>query len=370
MRSSFILDSPVGRALQTLMEGEKVRGKRDRTAPHHPPYQQPFSPSIECATMAPEEKTRPDRNPSLIPRPTTIVEAPRLAARLGVDLFLAIETFQETGSFKFRAAANVAASVPNEILLAASSGNFGQALARAAKLAGKRAIIVMPDTSARVKVEAVRDNGGEVVFVDTQRETRASKVAEVFAQHPDAYLGSAYDDPLVIAGNATLGHELAALARAGQAFDAVVVPLGGGGLTAGIVEGLRESGWRADVWGAEPLLANDGAQSLRAGRIVRTATEGKTIADGARVQALGQRNWEILKDGLAGIVEVAEDEIREGVRLLSALANVKAEPTGALPTGALLTAPERFQGRRVCCVVSGGNVDPQVYLEILSGTPA
>jgi len=317
--------------------------------------------------MAPDATTNPKRNPALTPRPTTIVEAPRLAARLGVDLFLAVETFQETGSFKFRAAANVAASVANQILLAASSGNFGQALARAATLAGKRAIIVMPESSAKVKVEAVRGYGGEVVFVDTSRETRASKVAEVFAEHPDAYLGSAYDDPLVIAGNASLAHELAASAQAGRPFDAVVVPLGGGGLTAGMVQGLRQAGWRADVWGAEPLLANDAALSLRAGTIVRSATEGATIADGARVQALGLRNWEILKDGLAGIIEVGEEEIGEGVRLLSALANVKAEPTGALSTGALLTSPERFRGQRVCCVVSGGNVDPQVYLEILSG---
>ena len=317
--------------------------------------------------MAHESDAASGRNPALTPRPTTIDEAPRLAARLGVDLFLAVETFQQTGSFKFRAAANVAANVPNETLIAASSGNFGQALARAAALAGKRAIIVMPATSAQVKVDAVRSFGGEVVFVDTQRETRAAKVAEVFAQHPDAYLGSAFDDPLVLAGNASLGHELAALALAGRPFDAVVVPLGGGGLTAGMVQGLREAGNAAEVWGAEPLLANDGAQSLRAGHIVRSEKEGATIADGARTLALGTHNWAILQHGLAGIVEVGESEIREGVRLLSALANVKAEPTGALTTGAVLTAPDSFRGKTVCCVVSGGNVDPQVYLEILSG---
>ncbi|MEO8277793.1 MAG: threonine/serine dehydratase, partial [Thermoanaerobaculia bacterium] len=317
--------------------------------------------------MSSSSTTASPKNPALRPRPTTIVEAPRLAARLGVDLFLAVETFQETGSFKFRAAANVAANVPNEILLAASSGNFGQALARAAKLAGKRAIIVMPDISAQVKIDAVREFGGEIVFVDTSRETRAAKVAEVFDQHPDAYLGSAYDDPFVISGNASLGHELAALAQAGRPFDSIVVPLGGGGLTSGMVTGLRDAGWKADVWAAEPLLANDGARSLRAGHIVRNETEGATIADGARTQALGNRNWEILKDGLAGVIEVDEDQIREGVRLLSALANVKAEPTGALPTGALLAAAEKFSGQRVCCVVSGGNVDPKVYLEILSG---
>jgi threonine dehydratase len=303
---------------------------------------------------------------SLRPKPTTIVEAPRLARHLGIDLWIATETFQETGSFKFRAAANVAANVPHPILLAASSGNFGQALARAATLAGKRAIVVMPDRSAKVKIDAVRENGGEVVFVDTARETRAAKVAEVAARHPDAYLGSAYDDELVIEGNASLGRELAALAANGRPFDAVITPVGGGGLASGLVRGLRESGNAGEVWGAEPLLANDAARSLREGVLVKQEREGDTLADGARTLSLGARNWEILKDGLAGIVEVAEPEIRSAVRLHAELANLKCEPTGALSLGALLTDPERFRGRRVALVVSGGNVDPGLYAGLLA----
>ncbi len=304
---------------------------------------------------------------ALTPRPTTVIDAPRLSRRLGIDLFLASETFQETGSFKFRAAANVAANVPHPVLLAASSGNFGQALARAATLAGKRAVIVMPDRSAKVKVEAVRDYGGEVVFVDTARETRAAKVAETHAKYPEAYLGSAYDDEHVIEGNASLGRELAALATGGREFDIVVAPVGGGGLTSGLVRGLRDSGHGASVFGAEPLLANDAARSLRAGQLVKLEREGDTIADGARTLSLGERNWAILKDGLAGIVEVGEAEIRAGVRLLSELANLKAEPTGALAIGALLGSPETFRGRRACCVISGGNVDPAAYLGVLAG---
>ena len=302
---------------------------------------------------------------ALRPKPTTIIEAPRLAKRLGIDLFIATETFQETGSFKFRAAANVAASVPNPVLLAASSGNFGQALARAATLAGKRAIIVMPDRSAKVKIEAVRDNGGEVVLVDTARETRAAKVAEMAAKNPEAYLGSAYDDEHVIEGNASLGRELAALAKS-RPFDAVIAPIGGGGLTSGLVRGLRDQGNSAEVWGAEPLLANDAARSLREGKIVRNEREGDTLADGARTLSLGATNWAILKDGLAGIVEVAESEIRAAVRLHFQLANLKCEPTGALSLGALLTAPERFRDKRVCLVVSGGNVDPALYASLLA----
>jgi threonine dehydratase len=121
------------------------------------------------------------------------------------------------------------------------------------------------------------------------------------------------------------------------------------------------------VVGAEPLLANDAARSLRAGHIVANDAEPQTIADGARTVSVGQHNWAVLKDGLAGIVEVPEENIKEGVRLLFSLANLKAEPTGALSIGALLTEPDRFRDRAVCCVVSGGNVDPQVYKDMLIG---
>lgn len=305
-------------------------------------------------------------SPALRPllRPTTVVRAPRLARRLGVDLFLATETFQETGSFKFRAGANVALSVPHPAVVTASSGNFGQALAAGCALAGKRAIVVMPATSSRVKIEAVRERGGEVVFVDTGVQSRASKVAEVMAAHPEAYLASAYDDDLVIAGNSTLGEELAEL---GEAFDTVLAPVGGGGLTSGLATGLRRGGHPAALWGAEPQLANDATRSLAAGELLACPAEAQTLADGARTLSLGRRNWEILRAAISGIVEVPEEAIAEAVRLLFLFANLKAEPTGALPVGALLTRPEPFRGRRVCCVVSGGNVDPGVYARLLAG---
>jgi threonine dehydratase len=145
-----------------------------------------------------------------------------------------------------------------------------------------------------------------------------------------------------------------------------VAPVGGGGLTSGILTGLRRAGREAiKVIGAEPALANDAARSLREGRIVANETEPQTLADGARTVSLGRHNWPILKDGLAGIVEVPEENIVRAVRLLFELANLKAEPTGALSLGALLTDPERFAGRSVCSVISGGNVDTAVYRELL-----
>lgn len=297
-------------------------------------------------------------------RPTTIIEAPRLSKLLGVTVTIASEAFQHTGSFKFRAAYNVASRVHEKKIIAASSGNFGQAMAYACSLLGKSCTVVMPATSAQVKIDAVREYGGEVDLIDVNQTSRVARVAELAAASPDSYVASAFDDPLVIGGNASLGEEVAAL---GRAFDVVVAPVGGGGLTSGLITGIRTSRRDIQVVGAEPLLANDAARSLRAGHIVTNKAEPQTIADGARTVSVGQHNWAILKDGLGGIVEVPEENIKEAVRLLFSLANLKAEPTGALSIGALLTEPERFRGRSVCCVVSGGNVDPQVYKDILTG---
>jgi threo-3-hydroxy-L-aspartate ammonia-lyase len=296
-------------------------------------------------------------------RPTTIIRAPRLTKRLGADVIIASETFQTTGSFKFRAAYNVASRVPQNTLITASSGNFGQALACACSMLGKSCIVVMPTTSAKVKVEAVREFGGQVELVDIRVQSRAQRVAQISDLHPEAYVASAYDDPLVIEGNASLGREIAAL---DYKFDDVVVPIGGGGLSSGIVKGICQSGKKISVLGAEPLLGNDAARSLEAGKIISNETEPQTIADGARTVSLGEHNWAILKDGLEEIVEVPEENIVEGVKLLFELANLKAEPTGALSIGALLSDPKLFRDRSVCCVVSGGNVDPAVYTKILS----
>ena len=291
-------------------------------------------------------------------RPTTIIEAPRLSKRLGARVVVASETFQLTGSFKFRAAYNVALQVPHDHIIAASSGNFGQALAYACTLTGKRCTVMMPDNSARVKVEAVRDYGATVDLIDVRDISRSARVQQLAEADGEAYIASAYDDPHVIDGNSTLGDELLAL---GRRFDAVLVPLGGGGLLAGILQSFARAADASQVFGAEPTLANDAARSLREGRLILNDSEPQTIADGARTVSLGHHNWAIIRKHVAGIIEVSEDRIREGVRLLYGLANLKVEPTGALAIGALLEAPDQFADRDICCVVSGGNVDPAVY---------
>jgi len=306
--------------------------------------------------------------PSVLPalkealQPTTIIEAERLSKRVGASVTIATETFQHTGSFKFRAAYNVAATVPQRQIVAASSGNFGQGLAAACARLGKTCTIVMPETSARVKIDAVREYVGTVDLIDVRKKSRAERVRELALEQRDAYVASAYDDPLVIEGNATLGTELA---KCGHVFDFIVAPIGGGGLTAGILTGLRAAGCQTPLVAAEPMLANDAARSLRAGRIIANETEPQTIADGVRTVSVGQHNWAILREGLSRIIEVSEEQIKEAVRLLFSLVNLKSEPTGALSLAALLAEPEFFRERSVCCVVSGGNVDAELFRQIL-----
>lgn len=298
-------------------------------------------------------------------RPTTFIESDKLKKHLNLDVTVASETFQITGSFKFRAAYNLALNVPNDEIVTASSGNFGQALACACEILGKKCMVVMPETSAKVKIEAVKSYGATVDLVDVKKVGREERVQQILDTMPNAYKASAYDDSWVIEGNSTLGKEVANYAN----FDAVIVPVGGGGLSSGIVKGLCQIGSSIKVFGAEPLLGNDASRSLQAGEIVANESEPMTIADGARTLSLGKQNWAILKDGLSEIIEVSDEQIAEAMRLYFGLANLKCEPTGALSLGAILENPDEFAGKKVCLIVSGGNVDTEVYRNIISQSP-
>ncbi len=295
-------------------------------------------------------------------RPTTFIRSDKLSNFLGIDLTIAAETFQHTGSFKFRAAYNVALSVEEDHLITASSGNFGQALAYACKLLNKKCSVVMPDTSAQVKIEAVRNYGAKVDLINVQKIARSIKVDQLCEEFPEAFKASAYDDPLVIEGNSSLGDEIADFE---ENFDYIIVPVGGGGLISGISKGLCRKGNQAKLIGAEPLLANDAFRSLQKGEIIRNESESNTIADGARTISIGEHNWEIIKDGVSEIIEVSEDNIKESLRSYFGLANLKVEPTGALSLGAIFENKEKFTDEKVCIVVSGGNIDAEIYRQIL-----
>lgn len=296
-------------------------------------------------------------------RPTLLLPSPALSALPGCDVTIASETFQHTGSFKFRAAYNLLSSIPQQHVITASSGNFGQAIAYASKLLGKTSTVVMPATSAQVKIDAVRSYGGIVDLIDVHEISRDERVQQLLAEQPGAFRAQAYDDYRVVGGNSTLGKEILSAAD----FDVLVVPVGGGGLCSGQVIARDYLQAKTEIIGAEPLPGNDAARSLRSGHLVRNEQEPATVADGARTLSLGRLNWEILQPGVADIIEVPDALTLEALRHCFRYVNLKVEPTGALSLGALLAHPERFAGKRVCCVVSGGNVDPGVYAQALLG---
>jgi len=296
-------------------------------------------------------------------RPTLLLPCPTLSTQLGCDLSIASETFQHTGSFKFRAAYNLLSSIPQQHIITASSGNFGQAVAYACKLLGKTCTVVMPATSAQVKIAAVQAHGGIIDLIDVRKISRSERVQHLLAEQPGAFYAQAYDDYRVVAGNSTLSKEILSAAD----FDMIVVPVGGGGLCSGQIIARDHLHAHTEIIGAEPLSANDAARSLRSGELLRNEHEPETVADGARTLSLGVLNWEIIQRGLVDIIEVPDALTLEALRRYFLYANLKVEPTGALALGALLARPGQFHRKRVCCMVSGGNVDPMVYAQALLG---
>ncbi|MEO5951989.1 MAG: pyridoxal-phosphate dependent enzyme, partial [Chloroflexia bacterium] len=238
--------------------------------------------------------------------------------------------------------------------------------AYACMLLGKRCTVLMPANSSKTKQANIRTYGGVVQLIDTTTKSRALYTVDVLQDHPDAFYAPPYDHYRVVAGNSTLGREIFEKFGA-DGLDYVICPIGGGGLISGLIMARDLLAPGVEIIGAEPLLGNDAARSLRSGELQSLDAEPATMADGTRTLSIGNLNWEIIREGLRRIVEVPEDLIAAGLRTLYSAANLKVEPTGALSVGAMLTQPEWFVGKRVCCVVSGGNVDTDVYVRVLEG---
>ena len=294
-------------------------------------------------------------------RPTFLLSSQVLSEQLNCHLTIASETFQYTGSFKFRAAYNLLSSISQKFIITASSGNFGQAVAYACKLLGKACTVVMPNTSAQVKIAAVKSFGGNVDLIDVNKISRNDRVRQIISQQPDTFFAQAYDDYRVVAGNSTLSKEILSYSD----FDVIITPIGGGGLCSGQIIARDHLHVHTEIIGAEPLPGNDAAQSLQNGQLIRNELEPDTIADGARTLSLGELNWEIIQQGISDIIAVPDQFTLDALRRYFLDANLKVEPTGALSLGALIAEPERFYGKRVCCIVSGGNVDLGVYAQAL-----
>ncbi|WP_034088968.1 threonine ammonia-lyase [Streptacidiphilus albus] len=286
-------------------------------------------------------------------------------------LHLKPEMLQPTGAFKIRGAYNrLAALTPEERargVVAQSSGNHAQAVAYAARALGIKAVIVMPDTSPAVKVENTRSFGAEVILV--RMHERDDVPGELAAEHGYVWVPP-YDDPWIIAGQGTVGLEIAEDATALDLdLRTVLVPVSGGGLISGTAAALKLTMPGVRVVGVEPELAGDAAESFRTGERAVWPFEltHRTIADGLRTNTLGLLPWEHVQAYVDDIITVTEAEIRSTVAVLARRGRLVAEPSGAVATAAYLHHADRLpQGRSVAAVVSGGNLDPALLSELLS----
>ena len=283
----------------------------------------------------------------------------------GYHVFFKCENLQRAGAFKIRGALNKLLTLTAEErargVVAFSSGNHAQGVALAARLVGTTAVICMPKDAPRLKLEATRNYGAEVVFYDRHRDDREA-VARKVAAETNRVLVPPYDDYAIMAGQGTAALELF---EDVPSLDALVAPVGGGGLLAGCATVARSLIPGLAVFGVETDTANDTLLSLRKGERV-TIPPPPTIADGIRLTTPGELTFPILKERLTDIVLVSDDEVRAAVRFLVLRAHLVAEPTGAVGAAAVLSGRLPLpRGARVGVVLSGGNVDPELLVDIL-----
>ena len=295
---------------------------------------------------------------------TPVLRSSTADLRLKAELFFKCENLQRMGAFKFRGAFNALskfdAAQRRGGVIAFSSGNHAQAIALSARLLGIPAVIVMPRDAPQSKLEATRGYGAEVILYDRYTQDREVLTAGL-AQERGMTLVPPYDHPDVIAGQGTAAREL--LEETGG-LDALLVPLGGGGLLSGCALAARALAPGCKVYGVEPEAGDDARQSLRKGEIVHIATP-QTLADGAQTQHLGHYTFEIIRRDVEDIVTASDAQLVEAMRFFAERMKLVVEPTGCLAFAAACYAGLPLQGKRVGVILSGGNVDLARYAQLI-----
>ena len=290
------------------------------------------------------------------------------------DIYLKDESAQPIGSFKLRGAYNKIAQLsPDELrrgVITYSSGNHAQGVAYAARALGSKAVIVMPSNAPQIKRDATLALGAEVVEVSPASTERKEKAEALAAAHGYTIVPP-YDDPAIIAGQATCGFEI--LEQLPN-VDLVLSPVSGGGLLSGVATAIKLASAATNntppqVFGCEPELAADAAESFRTRTLVEwpAADTARTLCDGLRTQSLGALNFAHILHHVDGIITVSEAEIRTAARLILAVTNLTAEPSGAVTlAAALFHAHELPPAQKIVAILSGGNLDPSLRAQLES----
>lgn len=302
---------------------------------------------------------------------TPLLNAPVLDERLGARVFLKPEIFQRTGSFKFRGAYNKISSIPPERraagVVAYSSGNHAQGVAAAAKLTGMRATIVMPADAPKLKRDRTAALGAEIVLYDRNTEDRAAIAHRIVAER-GATLVPPYDDPFIIAGQGTIGAEIVEdIEKLGLKLEMVAIGASGGGLAAGTALGVKARVPEAVFFAVEPEGFDDTLRSFRSGTRETNPRLSGSICDALLSATPGELTFPITRALIGQGVTVSDAEVGRAVRYAFEELKVVVEPGGAIGLAALLAGKLNVKGKVVAAVLSGGNVDPEMFAKLIAG---
>lgn len=300
---------------------------------------------------------------------TPLLHAPAIDAMTGARVYFKAEVLQRTGSFKFRGAFNKLSSIPAERrsagVVAFSSGNHAQGVAAAAQIYNMPATIVMPADAPASKIARTKDYGAEVVLYDRDKEDREA-IARGIMEERGATLVPPYDDPLVVAGQGTVGREIAEdFAIMGIAPDIAMAPASGGGLVAGTAIAIKAKFPGAAIYSVEPDGFDDHACSLKAGHREPHRAEGRTICDALMATIPGEITFALNEKLLAGGVTATDEEVGKAVDVLFRDLKLVVEPGGAVGLAALLAGKVDARGKTVVIVLSGGNVDAEMFARLI-----
>jgi threonine dehydratase len=305
-----------------------------------------------------------------VARRTPLLESARLNDRLGGRLLVKAECLQHTGSFKFRGAYNRLAAMDADVrargILAYSSGNHAQGVARAAQMFGVPATIIMPRDAPAMKQRNTAEYGAEVVLYDRHGESR-EEIGRKLAAERGLTLVKPYDDPLIMAGQGTSGLECAAqCAELGAVPDLALAPAGGGGLMAGFSTAMKDAWPDLQLYAVEPEGYDDTARSLRAGTPVANTETPASICDAILTPAPGELTFPVNRRTLSGAVAVSDAEVRTAMAVAFEELKIVIEPGGCVALAATLAGRLPVAGKTVVAVASGGNVDPALFADILA----
>ncbi len=304
--------------------------------------------------------------------PTRLMESEPLNDHYKARILFKPECLQRTGSFKFRGAYNrISQFTPEEKkrgIVAFSSGNHAQGVASSARIFGIKAVIVMPSDAPQVKVDNTRSYGAEVVFFDRYTESR-DVIAAPFIEERGMVLVPPYDDPSIIAGQGTIGLELADEAKErGITLDDVFVPSGGGGLISGVSIAVKARAPHTRIWGVEPENFDDLRRSLVAGEIRSNEPGHRSICDAILTAQPGDLTFPINRQNLAGGIAVSDVAVRKAMRMAASNLKLVVEPGGSVALAALDSGEVDIEGKTVAVVLSGGNVDLESYSKLIAAS--